>query len=150
MRLYLDSCSLQRPLDNKDQIRIMLEAEAVLVIIALCEMGHIYLVSSDVLLFENQQITDASRREFALEVLRKADLFSQLDQRIENRAKEFADAGIMPLDAMHLASAVNAEANYFCTCDDKLLKKAKALCEPKMKIVTPIEFLEEIEDDSRS
>ena len=150
MNLYLDSCSLQRPLDNKDQIRIMLEAEAVLVIVALCEIGHIDLISSEVLLFENQQITDASRREFALEVLRKAKLFSQLDERIKNRAKEFADVGIMPLDAMHLASAEKAEANYFCTCDDKLLKKAKALCEPKMRIVTPIEFLEEIENDSRS
>ena len=71
MKLYLDSCSLQRPLDSKDQIRIMLESEAVLVIIALCEMGHIDLISSEVLLFENQQITNASRKEYALEVLRK-------------------------------------------------------------------------------
>ena len=32
MLLYLDLCSLQRPLDDKTQLRIALEAEAVLVV----------------------------------------------------------------------------------------------------------------------
>ncbi len=52
----------------------------------------------------------------------------------------------MPLDALHLASAQEMQADYFCTCDDKLLKKAKALCGPGLKVVTPIQFLEEVED----
>jgi predicted nucleic acid-binding protein len=149
MKVYLDSCSLQRPLDGKDQIRIVLESEAVLVIIALCEMAHIDLISSEVLLFENQQITNTSRRGYALEVLLKASVFIQIDEEMKNRGKELADAGIMSIDALHLASAEKAEADYFCTCDDKLLKKAKALCEPKMRVVSPIELLEEIENDSR-
>ncbi len=127
----------------------MLESEAVLVIIALCEMGHIDLISSEVLLFENQQIPNASRKEYALEVLRKANIFTQLDKEIQNRAKEITDAGVMPLDALHLASAEKAQADYFCTCDDKLLKKAKALCKPKLRVVSPVELLEEIENDSR-
>jgi hypothetical protein len=54
MKVYLDSCSLQRPLDGKDQIRIVLESEAVLVIITLCELAHMDLISSEILLFENQ------------------------------------------------------------------------------------------------
>jgi len=149
MKVYLDSCSLQRPLDSKDQIRIVLESEAVLVIIALCEMAHLDLISSDVLLFENQQITNTWRREYALEVLRKASVFIELNDEMKSRGKELADAGIMPLDALHLSSAEKAEADYFCTCDDKLLKKAKALCEPGMRVVSPIELLEEVENDSR-
>ena len=80
----------------------------------------------------------------------KANIFTQLDNEIRNRAKEITDAGVMPLDALHLASAEKAQADYFCTCDDKLLKKAKALCEPKMRVVSPVELLEEIENDSRS
>ncbi|MEK7249996.1 MAG: hypothetical protein AAB209_06175 [Bacteroidota bacterium] len=47
MKVYLDNCSLQRPLDSKTQTRIRLEAEAVLVIIALCDEGRIELISSD-------------------------------------------------------------------------------------------------------
>jgi predicted nucleic acid-binding protein len=112
-------------------------------------MAHIDLISSEVLLFENQQIPDTSRRGYALEVLRKASLFIHLDEEMKNRGKELAGAGIMSLDALHLASAEKAEAAYFCTCDDKLLKKAKALCEPRMRVVSPIELLEEIENDSR-
>lgn len=33
MKIYLDNCSLQRPLDDKSQIRIRLEAEAILAVI---------------------------------------------------------------------------------------------------------------------
>lgn len=28
MKVYLDTCSLQRPLDNKTQLRVLLESEA--------------------------------------------------------------------------------------------------------------------------
>jgi hypothetical protein len=51
MRIYLDTCSLQRPLDSKTHVRIILEAEAILGILALCESGKIELISSEVLLF---------------------------------------------------------------------------------------------------
>lgn len=33
MRIYFDNCSLQRPFDNKSQLRIRIEAEAILSII---------------------------------------------------------------------------------------------------------------------
>ena len=52
MKIYLDACSLQRPLDNKTQIRVALEAEAVLGVLALCEAGDLDLISSEVLAFE--------------------------------------------------------------------------------------------------
>jgi hypothetical protein len=35
MRIYFDSCSIQRPFDDKSQIRIRIETEAILSIIAL-------------------------------------------------------------------------------------------------------------------
>ncbi|UCE06159.1 MAG: PIN domain-containing protein [bacterium] len=44
---------------------------------------------------------------------------------IENRANEFVNIGINPLDALHLASAEYIQVDYFCTCDDKFFKKAK-------------------------
>ena len=49
MRIYLDMCSLQRPLDTKTQIRVAVEAEAILNILALWESGQIELVSSPAL-----------------------------------------------------------------------------------------------------
>ena len=41
MLVYLDMCSIQRPLDDKTQLRILVECEAVLGIIALCESGNV-------------------------------------------------------------------------------------------------------------
>lgn len=52
MTIYLDTCNLQRPLDDKSQLRIRLEAEAVLSVIDLVESGSLGLVSSDALSFD--------------------------------------------------------------------------------------------------
>jgi predicted nucleic acid-binding protein len=94
MRISLDTCSLQRPLDDKTQIRIILEADAVLGILGLCEAGALELVSSD---------------------------------------------------ALHLASAEAARAELFCTCDDRLLKKARKIEGLQTRVVSPLEAIGEIE-----
>ncbi len=145
MKVYLDTCSIQRPLDDQTQIRIRLEAEAVLGVIALIEQGSLELVSSEASLFETRRTADMTRREFALEILAKAAHFVQVDNDVQSRAKDLNAKGMMALDALHLASAESAGADYFCTCDDKLLKKAKRLCATGLKAVSPIELLEEIE-----
>jgi predicted nucleic acid-binding protein len=150
MKVYLDTCSLQRPLDNKSQIRITLEAEAVLGIIGLCEAGQLELVSSDVLVFEVRQNPQVTRREFGLEVLSKASSWVKLDKQIEERAKELNGFGLKPLDALHLASAEAIKADYFCTCDDKILRKTKAISSLNTKVLSPVELIEELNDDNRS
>jgi len=52
MKLYLDNCAIQRPLDDKAQIRIALESEAILGIISLVKDNEIELVLSDILEYE--------------------------------------------------------------------------------------------------
>ncbi len=101
MRIYLDLCSLQRPLDTKDQIRIAVEAEAILVVISLIESGDIELISSESLLFEVARNPNQTRREYVLEVLRKTREFVELNEEIEKRAREFLTFGIKALDALH-------------------------------------------------
>jgi predicted nucleic acid-binding protein len=49
-----------------------------------------------------------------------------------------------PLDALHLASAVIAKADYFCTCDDRFLKRAKAVNTGQTKVVSPLELVTEV------
>ena len=127
------------------QIRIVLEAEAILGVIALCESSDIELVSSEALIFEIERNPHAIRKEYGFEVLRKAGAFIVLNEQIEDRARKFNKLGMQPLDALHLASAEEAEADYFCTCDDKFLTKAKAVEDLKTKVVSPIELIEEIE-----
>lgn len=148
MKVYLDTCSLQRPLDDKTQTRIILEAEAILGIISLCDTEEIELLSSDVLVHEVKRYPKVVRREFGLGVLSKANKFVGLSKAIEQQAKTFEKTGIKPLDALHLASAEEAEADYFCTCDDKFSKKAKKISGLKTKAVSPLELIQELENDS--
>jgi len=136
---------LQRPLDSKSQVRIILEAEAVLGILAFCETGEIDLVSSDAIRYEIEGCPNITRREYTFEVLSIAKVDVRLNESVEKRARKFSLVNIRPLDALHLAMAEHAQVDYFCTCDDDFLKKAKALKNLKVKAVSPIELVGEIE-----
>jgi predicted nucleic acid-binding protein len=145
MRVYLDNCSLQRPLDSRARTRIVLEAEAILGVLRLWEAGRVELVSSEVLLFEIERDINRVRQEYALEVLSKARRTVRLNERIEKRAAKFVTLGIKPLDALHLASAEEARADYFCTCDDRFLGKARTISGLRTRAVSPVELIEELE-----
>jgi predicted nucleic acid-binding protein len=56
----------------------------------------------------------------------------------------FEAKGMKPLDALHLASAVIAKADYFCTCDDRFLKRAKEASTGQTKVVSPLELITEV------
>ena len=83
-----------------------------------------------------------------MEILSKAADFIYLNELVERQARQFEKVGIKPLDALHLASAQEVGADYFCTCDDRFLKKAKRLPDLKMKVVSPLELVEELDNVS--
>ena len=145
MKIYLDTCSLQRPLDSRNQVRITLEAEAVIGVLALCELGKMDLVSSEALTFEVARMANRVRQEFAWETLSKAKLFISLTDQVEVRAREFVGYGLKPLDALHVAMAEEAQVDLFCNCDDRLLSKAKEIKDLRIRTVSPLELIEEVE-----
>ncbi|MBI4618553.1 MAG: PIN domain-containing protein [Desulfobacterales bacterium] len=145
MRIYLDCCSLQRPFDDKSQPRIAVEAEAVLVILALCESDRLKLISSDVLLFEIGCIPDQDRKDDVLAILKIAKEPVELTPEIEALARRLEASGMKPLDTLHLAFASASKVDYFCTCDDKFLKKAKSFKGLNTKVVSPTELVMELD-----
>lgn len=144
MRIYLDACSLQRPLDDRSQPRINIEAEAVLTILRLVESGNLELLSSEALEFEIDRIPNQQRKVRATEMLKLAKYTIELNDEIETQADGFVKAGIKPMDALHLASASWTKADYFCTCDDKLVKKSKELRGLAAKVVSPLQLIAEV------
>ena len=62
----MQSC---RPQTTANKTRSLLEADAILGIIALCESNAVDLVSSEVLLFEIEQSPNITRRAYAVQVL---------------------------------------------------------------------------------
>ncbi len=102
-------------------------------------------MASDVLDFEVECNPNLTRREYALEVLAQAQQRVTLTAAIENRARTLQTFGVHPLDALHLAAAEAATADYFCTCDDKLLRRAREIKDLQIKVVSPLELIQEIE-----
>ncbi|MBN1148335.1 MAG: PIN domain-containing protein [Anaerolineales bacterium] len=145
MKIYLDVCAIQRPLDTPGQIRIVLESEAVLGIFSLCETGQLELISSDALVYETDENPIPVRQEHARAILSKAKSIVALSDESISRAAQLVNSGLKPLDALHLALAEAGKAEYFCTCDDQLLRRAKQVADLQVKVVSPLELVQEIE-----
>ncbi len=145
MKIYLDTCTICRPFDNIAQLRVRFEAQAAAEIVKLAEENHIILIASAVLVLETNRNPREEMRRYALNVLSVAKKFVSTDEAIIKRARQYEQQGIKPLDALHLASAEAAQADYFCTCDDRFLKKARRIDSLTCKIVTPIELIQELE-----
>jgi len=145
MKIYLDVCAIQRPLDTPSHLRIAIETEAILGILALCENGQVEIVSSDALIYEIRRNPHPVRREYALAVLELAKEHLVVTKDVEERANYLVEQGFKPLDALHVAFAEKGKVDYFCTSDDKLLKRAKRLGNLVVKVVTPVELAEELE-----
>ena len=52
--------------------------------------------------------------------------------------------GLRHLDALHLAAAEAEAVDYFCTCDDRFFKKAKARTDIAVRVVSPLELAQEV------
>jgi len=144
MHIYFDTCSLNRPLDDKAQLRVALEAEAILGLMSLCDEGKHELVSSEVLVLENARSPVPKRREFVMGVLESATVLIEIDEQVGNRAKQLESRGFKAFDALHIACAESGTVDYLCTCDDRLLKKAKRQADLAVKVVSPLELSQEL------
>ena len=144
VKVYLDASALNRPFDDQSLPRNRLEAEAVIAILGKVEEGVVELISSSALLYENLKSPLVDRREYVVTYLDMASIFVTTDEALRERAREIAQQGITPLDALHLASAERAGAEWFVTCDDRVLRKARrGRLTVGVKISTPVEFVAE-------
>ena len=132
-------------MDDQSHLRIHLEAEAILGILSWCEEGNAELLNSVALSYEVNHNPHPARKAFVQEALAKSHSIIQATNAVEQRARSYGDNGIKVLDALHLACAVEAQANYFCTCDDRFLRRARQMDTEQTKVVSPLELIEVIE-----
>ena len=141
MRIYLDNCAIQRPLDDPSQLRIRAEADAILDVLALCVSEDLSLVVSDAHTIEIEKCPYPDRVAFVEDVLALSTAFAPTDPSTQSRADAYEASGLRRLDAIHLASAVEARTAFFCTTDDRLLKRGRALDTGSTAVVSPLELL---------
>ena len=137
IRVYLDNCCFNRPYDDQLQPIIKIETESKLYIQSEILEGNIDLVWSFILHYENNDNPYADKKQQISLWEQKSICVVTYQKSIQQRAKEFMDKGIRTKDALHLACAIHAEAQYFITTDKKLLNKSVQ----GIVIINPIDFL---------
>jgi len=144
MKIYLDNCTFNRPFDNQSDIRVRIETEAKLYVQEKIKIGDLELVWSYILDFENEQnpfnerrISIAKWKKFVL-----ADI--EETENLLTKAHSLANLGLKAKDALHLASAIEANARYFLTTDDKILNKASKFSD--IIVISPTDFIKELEN----
>jgi predicted nucleic acid-binding protein len=123
VRLYLDTSVINRPFDDQKQPRIWLETLAFSLVLSLIEAGEAELIFSPIHTLENGRSPLSVRRLWVDRCLRLAAHSVALTEPIRTRAHELVGNGQKPLDALHLACAETAGADWFLTCDDRLIKR---------------------------
>lgn len=144
MRVYLDSCCLQRPLDDQTQPRIKVESEAVLAVLNAVQAGDIILLNSEALEYEMGRIPDERRRSEVVAILALAKERLELTDATVILAESLENLGVIPMDAVHLALASTAKADFFTTCDDKLIKKAQIITGLDCKVISVLNLIQEV------
>lgn len=138
-KLYLDVCTLCRPFDNQDLMRIRLETDAYYLILDGIQRKKYEMVVSPVHYKEIENIEDVREKIQALELLSVYGTQPDYDfEKIRNRSEKLISFNFGIADAVHLAFAERS-SDYFITCDDKLIKRSKKI---KLDVVVtdPVEF----------
>ncbi len=143
-KVYLDNCCFNRPFDDQNQIRIRLETEAKLFLQQKIEEGELLLAWSYILDYENAANPFEIRRISIKRWQKKAFISITGNDEITNHASQLAKHGLKAKDALHIASAIFANCEYFITTDDQILSKNKLIEE--LSILSPVDMTKVIED----
>lgn len=142
MRVYLDNCMFNRPFDDQSSIRIRLEAEAKLYIQQQIREQKLELVWSYILEFENAQ-NPYHERQHAIQTWQALAVVDiEETPTLLETARDLLAQGIKTKDALHVASAVAGQADYFLSTDDKLLKKIQTI--NLISALNPMDYIKEL------
>ena len=137
MRIYLDTSVYNRPFDDQGQPRIYLETLAFGVILQMVEEGEVELVSSIVAEYENSQNPFPLRKAWVARCLELHKDRVGISRDIIERAGRLEADGIIALDSLHLACAEVAGAEYFLTCDDRVMGRYAG----SLKVLNPVDVV---------
>ena len=131
MRVYLDNCAFNRPFDDQLQIRIRLESDAKLYLQEKIKQHQIDLIWSYILDFENEQNPFEERQRAIAKWKARAIITIEETPSLLTITTLLVEIGLSAKDALHVACAIEGQADYFVTTDDKLIKKLVSFREMK-------------------
>lgn len=141
-------CCYSRQFDEDSAEKFSVEAKKIIQIQREIVQKNIELVTSFMLHYENYRKKDEDQRDkidFFIKMHRKIYIGIDSIESLKIFVDDFVSRGLKQKDAYHLASAIFANCDYFLTFDKKLLK----FVTDKIKILSPVEFLEVFENGNR-
>lgn len=145
-KIYLDSCCVSRPYDNQTQDRIRSETAAIMQIISRFWNGEWQAITSKVLQFEINRISDLTKRSFVKALLNSIPqtIFVTIGGSETFRGEQLEALGFKEYDALHIACAESGEADVFLTTDDAVIRRAKRLTSQlRVRVENPGTWLQE-------
>jgi hypothetical protein len=131
-----------RPFDNQTDFKILLESEAKLKIQEHIRFGLYELVWSYILDYENSKNPFRERREQIGKWKKYANVDIDADDSVIELSKSLNQLRLKNFDALHIACAITAKADYFLTTDKGILKKSQMVSDIQIK--DPIDFIREV------
>ncbi len=144
MKVYLDNCALNRPIDDQSQERIRLETEAIMLILSRLERKEWAWCGSQALIIEIEKTPDPEQRSRLIRITDYITQIIEIGSRELERARELEKIGFTGFDAVHIACAENGKADVFLTTDDRLIKQAKRhKKELQVTVANPLDWIKD-------
>ncbi len=120
-------------------------------IFLLIENEIIEIISSDALVFETERNPYSDRQTFVELVLQKAKYFQAITQEVLQKAEQLEVLNkIKGIDALHLACAEVIRADWFITCDDKLMKRYSGSLNVKNPVEAATVLINSLEEEEEN
>ena len=141
LKLYLDMCIFNRPFDDQSQPKIMIEAQIFIMLMAMMSEGLFDLINSFALEYENSKNPNVENMMKITDFLEYSTDYIHYSEDILDRSLEFEKLGLSGMDAVHIACAEKANADFFVTCDDRLIKKLQRVDDMGIVCYNIIDFV---------
>ena len=141
MNIYLDLCVYNRAFDDQSDPKILIETIGFLFILSMIQAEELQIFNSFILEYENSNNPKIENSLIITDIMNEAVSYIHYNSDIKYRALEFEQIGIKHFDALHLACAEYANADFFITCDDDLIKKADKIEDIGIKTVSLLTFI---------
>ena len=145
MKIYLDTCCLNRLSDRQIQKRIRQETGAVNIMLSNFRTKRWHWISSSILQFEINQNPDLDQRVSLTTLLQLRHQIVFVGGEEILRGEELEGLGFKELDALHIACAESGNADILLTTDDRMLRRAKRYrAQLRVRVENPYTWLQEI------
>lgn len=145
MKIYLDTCCLNRLSDRQLQKRIRQETEAVNIMLSNFRTKRWHWISSSILQLEINQNPDLDQRVSLTTLLQLRHQIVFVGGEEILRGEELEGLGFKKFDALHIACAESGNADILLTTDDRMLRRAKRYrAQLRVRVENPYTWLQEI------